>query len=155
MMSRLGDIAYESGEQAKAKELYQESLKISREIGEDWGMAGASRNQTIAAEGTGTSIDNLTALLQVAYQREDTKTMMSTLMRLSRAHIKNGHDATALELLASILHFDETPEKTLDDAEQLVYNLQEKLDKSASEKAWEAGKGRTLKELVEKLLSPA
>ena len=152
--SRLGDIAYESGEQAKAKELYQESLKISREIGEDWGMAGASRNQKIASESTGTSIDNLTALLQIAHQREDTVTMLSTLVRLSRAYIKNGDDAVALELLASILHFDETPDDTLDDAEQMVYNLQEKLEKPESEKAWEAGKGRKLHEVVEKILNP-
>lgn len=150
-MSRLGDIAYESGEQEKAKDLYQESLKISREIGEDWGMAGASRNQTVVAEGTGTSIDNLIALLQVAQHREDTSTILSTLMRLSRAYVKHGHNAKALELLASILHFDETPDKALDDAEQMVYNLQEKLEKPESDSAWETGKDRTLNEVVERL----
>lgn len=152
-LSRLGDIAYELGEQDKAKIYYQESLQISREIGEDWGMAGVSRTQNVDDEGTGTSVDNLLALLVVGQERDDKPFIISTLMRLSRAYIKNNHNATALELLASILHFKETPDDLLDDAEQLIYALQQKLEESVAESAWEAGKDRTLDELLHTLLA--
>jgi len=152
-LSRLGDIAYETGEQDRARTLYQESLQISREIGQDWGMAGASRTQSGTSESTGTSIDNLTALLAVAHQKNDTGAALNTLIRLSRAYIKVGHDATALELLASILHFEETPDELLDDVESMIYSLQERLDKSIADKAWESGKNLTLKEVLEKLVS--
>lgn len=152
-LSRLGDIAYELGEQGKAKELYQESLQISREIGEDWGMAGVSSKQNATAEGTGTSIDNLLTLLAAGQERKDTSFILNTLMRISRAYIQIGHDATALELIAFILHFEETSDDMLDTAEQVVYVLQERLDKAVADKAWEVGKDRELYEVLNKLLS--
>ncbi len=152
-LSRLGDIAYELGEQEKAKVYYQESLQISREIGEDWGMAGVSRTQNVDDEGTGTSVDNLIALLLVGQERDDMPFIINTLMRLSRAYIKNNHNVSALELLASILHFKETPDDVLDDAEQLIFVLQEKLEQSVAEAAWEAGKDHKLDDVLHTLLA--
>lgn len=152
-LNRLGDIAYELGDQESANTYYQQSLQISREIGEDWGMAGASGTQTVDDKGTGTSVDNLIALLLVGQERDDRPFIINTLMRLSRAYIKNNHNVSALELLASILHFKETPDDVLDDAEQMIFVLQEKLEQPVAEAAWEAGKDRKLDELLTKLLS--
>lgn len=146
-LSRLGDIAYEMSEHTQAKSLYQDSLKIAREIGEDWGMAGVS-GQSDALSATGTSVDNLIALLIFARQQGKPELILKTLMRLSRAFIQIDNDTQALELLASILHFDETEDNILDEAEQMVFTLQEKLDKADADTAWEVGKGRSLDETL-------
>lgn len=150
-LNRLGDVAYELGQQDQAKSLYQESLKIAREIGEDWGMAGASRNQK-QTSGTGTAVANLIALLVFARQKGDIVTIHNTLLRLSRALIQIDDDANALELLASILHFDDVDDEVLDKAEQLVFTLQQKLDKDIATKAWEIGKDRSLNETLAQFL---
>ncbi|MGJ3238466.1 MAG: protein kinase domain-containing protein [Anaerolineae bacterium] len=151
-LSRLGDVAYELGEQDRAKELYQESLHISREIGEDWGIAGASRTQNNPHASTGTSIDNLLALLRVARQQADDNSILNILMRLSRAYIKDNNYSSAVALLAAILHFEETPEKMIDDAEPILFSLQEKLDQAMIDQAWERGKSSTLSVVLAQLL---
>lgn len=45
-LNNLGNVAYELDEDELARHYYQDSLHISREIGEEWGMAGALRQQS-------------------------------------------------------------------------------------------------------------
>ncbi len=64
-LNSLGHVAYEMGDQEKAKALFQESLKISREIGGQWGMAGTLTNTSSSAPLSEQARKNLeTALIQ-------------------------------------------------------------------------------------------
>lgn len=51
-LNRLGNVAYEQGDEDKANEYYQESINISRDTGNTWTMAGALHYET-----TNVSID--------------------------------------------------------------------------------------------------
>ncbi|MEM9955649.1 MAG: protein kinase [Chloroflexota bacterium] len=150
-LNRLGDVAYELGNQDEAKTLYQQSLQLSRETGGDWGMAGASRTQTIESIGTGTSVDNLIALLQATKLKKDTQATLQILLRLSRAYVKDDQEAKALEILATLVNLDDAPDDILDNAEEMVYTLQGRLAESIAEQAWEIGKDRSIEELVNDL----
>ena len=152
-LNRLGDIAYELGDNDKAKQLYQESLQISRQIGEDWGMAGASRRQDADRPATGTSLENLIALLAVAKTANDLETMLKTVMRIARSYITVGADEPALELLAFLLYYENSSEQLLDESEHNIFAVQERLPPDASKRAWEKGKSATLEDVLRGLIN--
>ena len=49
MLSGLGRVADERGDDASARKLYQESLTVARQAGLEWGMAGSVRQTTLVA----------------------------------------------------------------------------------------------------------
>jgi serine/threonine protein kinase/tetratricopeptide (TPR) repeat protein len=152
-LNRLGDIAYELGDDEKAKQFYQESLQISRQIGEDWGMAGASRSQIPDRPATGTSLDNLLALLALARTTNDLQATLNTIIRVARVYMNMGAEEPALELLAFLLHYENSSEQLLDEIEQSIFTLQESLPPEASERAWEKGKKDTLENVLKRLIN--
>ncbi|MEO1644855.1 MAG: hypothetical protein AAFR67_06710, partial [Chloroflexota bacterium] len=149
-LNRLGDVAYEKGDQ-KATQLYQESLTLSREAGNDWNMAGAMQNHTLRRDSTGTPLGNLLILIGVAKAKNDAQLILKTMMRLASTMVKEEMYADALELYAFLLYHDESPEEIQDEAEQKLYTIQDKVENELREALWERGKNRTLESMLQEL----
>jgi tetratricopeptide (TPR) repeat protein len=87
VLNSLGNLAYDSGDPAAAKQLYQESLLLTRETGGQWNMAGARRS-------------TITSTQAVAVVR-DTREMKQLLDKLDEhvnAGDKRGVGATLYQL---------------------------------------------------------
>lgn len=235
-LNQLGDVAYELGDQEKAKQYYQESLQLSREIGADWGMAGALRTRVVPVVNLSNEPTQeksvLEALLQEQRSKNDLAGMATTLYELGvvaqsmrefqtaqayfeqaldhyerlldavgitqaqqrlgalaadrqefleaqtcyrsalRAAIKTdqpnlpldilfsmaqlmiaqSEGEQALELLAFLLHFQNSPEALQDKVEQLIFVLEDELPPEIVERRWEAGKQRRYEDVLQDAL---
>ncbi|MDQ7035991.1 MAG: AAA family ATPase [Anaerolineae bacterium] len=154
-LSRLGDVAYELGDQDDAKKLYQDSLNLSREIGKDWAMAGSVRVQTTKSKKViaSSSLEMLKGLLQVQRNQKNSAEMFHTLLRIARAY-KDKQDYThALELAAFLIYCPDNSEQIQDDADDLVLQLEASIKAGEREKAWESGKNKNLKKMLDELLN--
>jgi tetratricopeptide (TPR) repeat protein len=153
-LSRLGDVAYELGEQDEAKKLYQDSLNLSREIGEDWGMAGSVRVQSTETQkvSTSSSIEMLKGLLRVQVRRENKAELFHTLLRIARAYNDETAYTKSLELAAFLVYAPDNPEEIQDQAEELVFQLEDVMETDIREKAWEKGKNKELSMVLEELM---
>jgi tetratricopeptide (TPR) repeat protein len=151
VLNRLGDIAYETGKQEDAKTLYQESLQLSRQIGQDWGMAGAVAAVDSGKDWTSTPVDNLKQVLNLQWNAREFDAAMHTLLRIARAFMAVDKSA-AMQIASFLLDHASTPDEVQDYAEQLVFRLQDELAPDIASSAWEKGKGQTLDAVVEQVL---
>lgn len=89
LLNRLGDIADEVGDTETAKQFYQRSLTVAREIGTDWGKAGASVTQSIPDTDPSdrsvyeASLKQLEQLLEMQRANRNERASADTLYRIA------------------------------------------------------------------------
>jgi len=237
-LNSLGNVAYELGDQSIAKHFYQQSLNLSREIGDQWGMAGSVKSgetrrasaETLAARQNEkerlleeieakrkagdeigiaaglfdlgvlnfqmqeydsarnhftdalkhyNDIDDTTGVimafqwlgsvssaldehddaskflrkaLNAALRVENKALAQQAMLGIARLYIITEHRGEALEILGFLLSYPELNESVEDDAEQLVFDLEESLSPEVVAHYWELGKAHDFKSITATLL---
>lgn len=161
LLSRLGDVAYELDQHKNAKALYQKSFDLSRQIGEDWGMAGAVQADDPGdARADNDSTNTLrTTLYKVRdefiniAESGDAERIGRRLLMIAELYTHLKQASIAVELYAYLLNDDDMPEAIQDDAERLIFQLESDLGSAVIQSAWEIGKSYTLADVIERLSS--
>ena len=155
ILNRLGDVAYEAGKADDAKRYYQESMTLSREIGKDWGMAGALRKltqETTSVRDTnipaGSSLEDIRANIQLAYEKNDRQSIASNLLEIARLLYDHKSVDKAVQILSYLLSDSEVEHIIQDEAEALIFDIEAVMPTYSIHAAWEHGKSLTLSNAV-------
>lgn len=155
LTAQLGDVYLGMGQHAEARALYEHSLALAREAKYGWGVA-SSLNSLGMVEAEQGDIDGAAEYylqaLQAANDVRAATVMLSVLVHMASLLHKAGRYPIALEYVALALNHPAIDSQTHYQGERLLNDLQAAMPASAVEAAMEAGKDRSLREVVTTIL---
>ena len=98
------------------------------------------------------AFDQLTSALSILAQ-DDNGTLLSVLLETAKIRIAQKRKVDAFELLTFILYHPDVDDETEDDAERLVFEIEEQLDSQTVKSALEKGKNSKLEDVMKELLN--
>ncbi|NWG18609.1 MAG: tetratricopeptide repeat protein [Chloroflexi bacterium] len=140
----------------EADALLKEALALFEKTDDRWahaltlnalGRLGTSAGQFSAAASF------LRAALEMAAALPDQTLMLDTLAAIGALFVRRGQPESSVELLSLALHHPDGSDKTQDEAERLLFELQAALPPEQVKAGWERGKTRPLDEAVRDLLA--
>lgn len=138
------------------KKVYQDALDAFEKKEDEWG-AGLSLaylgRLAIVADDLSGARGNLLNALKIARDANEIPLALDILAAVGQLLIKTDRKSLAVETLALALHHAESAEYTQDEAERLLFGLEDQLDASVMSASWEQGKTRTFAEAVSNLLA--
>lgn len=141
---------------ADVEALYREALAEFRAAGDGWASALALAylgRLAISAGQRAEAAARLRDALQLALDLPDTALGLTVLAAVGRLLVQRGQPETGVELLALALHHPESPDKTQDEAEHLLLELQITLPLEQVKAGWERGKTRPFEATARDLLA--
>ena len=90
--------------------------------------------------------------LNAALRIDDKGLAQDAMLGMAHMNVARGREGDALEILAFLLSYPELTDVVEDDAEQLVFDLEESLSQEVIAHFWELGKAHTFETLAEKLV---
>lgn len=133
------------GQFGAAQPYYQELFARFERAGDPWGAALTlsylGRAATASSDLNGARAHLINALKK-AQASGEMALALDILAAAGRLLIDLGRKAEAVELLAQALHHPDSSEETQDEAERLLFRLEDELDPAALSASWERGKTR-------------
>jgi tetratricopeptide (TPR) repeat protein len=152
----LGYVAQNMNEFADAQQYYQEAITLRQDLQDKIGIAQThERLGEIATQSSDypTAEDNFQHALKIANELNETIFILYLLIAMSRLYITQNKQERAIEILSFILANAEDREKLQDSAEELVFEVEEKLDPAILQTAWEKGKNTSFADMVKGLIA--
>lgn len=140
----------------EAQVLCQEALARFQKSGDRWASALTLAALGRLATGVGQfsqAAQHLRAALEIAAALPDHPLMLETLAAVGALFVRRGQPENAVELLALALHHPDGSDKTQDEAERLLFELQAALPPEQVKTGWERGKTRALDDAARALLA--
>jgi len=153
---KLANITNSTGEYAATSALLGDELAYFKQAGDTWGEAaimGYLGRVACAAGDYREAEKQLNAALKIASETGETALALDVLVAVSRLLIARDQKEKAVELLGLSLHHPESAEETEDEAESLLFDLEDELDPKVMTANWEKGKSRPLDEALKELLA--
>lgn len=125
--------------------LFKDALESFQKTGDQWAAALTHNYLGRLAIASGHSIEagaHLRQALQLAVELPDTPLGLAVLAAIGRMLVRRGQHETGVELLALALHHPDSSDKTQDEAERLLFELQSTLPPEQVQAGWERGKTR-------------
>lgn len=147
--------AHEQAEMGEARQRYYEALFIRQQMDDKPSMAQICERLgalALAEQAWDAALFNYRQALQHALESDMTPLALHSLMGMTRLFIHLNQDVRALRLLSFILFAPSAPERLQDDAENLIFELEERLAPEQMSQGWESGKGRSLTDIVNEVM---
>jgi tetratricopeptide (TPR) repeat protein len=151
---KLVNITDSAGEHAATTVLLTEELAYFKQSGDAWGEAavmGYLGRVTCAAGNHAEAEQYLNGALRMASDTAEDTLALDVLVAFSRLLIARDQKEKAVELLGLALHHPESSEETEDEAESLLFDLEDSLDPKVMTANWEKGKSRPLEDALAEL----
>lgn len=140
---------------AETQMLYRDALAAFEKAGDRWASALALNylgRLALASEQPAEAAARLRAALQTALDLNDVPLGLDILAAAGQWLVRHGQHETGVELLALALHHPDSAEKTQDEAERLLFELQSTLPPEQVKAGWERGKNRPFEAAAHALL---
>jgi tetratricopeptide (TPR) repeat protein len=139
-----------------SRQLFQAGCDQFQQKGDAWGaalmLAYLGRTACAAKDFTNARQHLYTALKQAADQKEMGLTL-DILVAIGRLFAQQGPHGEALQLLSLAVHHPDSADHTQDEAERLLFELENEFDRSLIAEHWEKGKSRVLDATIAGLLA--
>jgi tetratricopeptide (TPR) repeat protein len=145
-----------AGEYTATTALLNEELAYFRQSADAWGEAavlGYLGRVACAAGNYAEAEQHLNGALQMASDTAEDTLALDVLVAFSRLLIARDQKEKAVELLGLALHHPDSAEETEDEAEGLLFDLEDSLDPKVMSSNWEKGKARPLEDALKELLA--
>jgi eukaryotic-like serine/threonine-protein kinase len=153
---KLANITDSTGEHAATTTLLNEELAYFKQSGDAWGEAavlGYLGRVACAAGDYAAAESQLNSALELASETAENVLALDVLVAFSRLLIARDQKEKAVELLGLSLHHPDSSEETEDEAEGLLFELEDSLDPKVMAANWEKGKTRPLEDALKELLA--
>jgi tetratricopeptide (TPR) repeat protein len=153
---KLAHVTGSTGDYASTSALFQENLAYFKQSGDSWGEAASMGYLGRVACAAGDYADaeaHLKGALRIAAETGEKTLALHVLVAVSRLMVAREQKEKAVELLGLALQHPDSSEETEDEAESLLFELEDILDPKVMTANWEKGKARPLHDTVKELLT--
>ncbi len=151
----LTSVSNQVSEVALTLQLYRETLQSLREVQDLWGVSVALDHVGRVAYKAGSIDDARSALqesLKTAYQVGEISIVLDVLVVIARLLVGQNQKISAIELLGMALLNPDIQTWTEDEAERLVFDLDDEMEPGKLAESWERGKSKQLDKVIPELL---
>jgi len=151
----LGMLIFQMGDYGGARVHFADALSFYGQLDDTTGVIMAFQWLGAVSRATG-DYDEAAKLMRKALNaalRDDNNALaQEAMLGMARLNIDREREGEALEILAFLLSYTELTDVVEDDAEQLVFDLEENLSQEVIAHFWDVGKAHTFESLTEKLM---
>ncbi|GAB4508771.1 MAG: hypothetical protein OHK0046_02230 [Anaerolineae bacterium] len=152
----LGVVALEANDRDDALENFENVLRMRRELGDIPETIQALVQIGLTYMHFGERDEARLVFrdaLKMVIKFNEMNAGLVVLLRMAQLNMAEAHFASAMQVLSFILADDRAPDDVIDEAEQMVFEVEQQLSPAAMEKAWERGKAADFSTLVQDLFS--
>jgi tetratricopeptide (TPR) repeat protein len=152
---RLTSVSNQAGEAALTLQVYRETLEGFRKIQDLWGISITLNHVARVAYEVDNTVDAFPALqeaLKTAHEAGEMATVLDILVVIAQLLVKQEKKIRAIELLSMVLLSPDIQSHTEDEAERLVFELDDEMEPGKLAESWEHGKSLKLEAIIPELL---
>lgn len=155
-MIDLARIAHDSGDYEEARYYLNRALNLYNELHNMQGIIQSYKQLGLVMQATSDFIlarQYLNKALSAALQSEQHILALDVMVTIATLKASSQQPEQAVEILAFILSFNQTPETVGDMAERAIFELEPSLDAMVMQLHWDRGKNATFNQMTHKLLN--